>query len=203
MRMREYTGPDDYFDEDYVQEWARRADDRRPFRAQFFDAFAAELLPLGAARILELGSGPGFLAEHLLKHCEVAAYHLFDFSPHMLTLSRSRLAPFGDRLRFHQGSFLDEGWWQSLPGPFDVITSMQALHEVRRTDRLPRLYAECRLLLAPGGTMLIADKLDDHAKSAAERFTADTHLTASAAAGFNEIRQVCEAGDLFMFSAKN
>jgi DNA-binding transcriptional MocR family regulator len=33
-------GPHDYFDENYVREWAGVANSRRPFRAEFFDAFA-------------------------------------------------------------------------------------------------------------------------------------------------------------------
>lgn len=200
--MRKYTGPHDYFDEGYVREWARSANDRRPFRAQLFDAFARELQPLGAARILELGSGPGFLAEHLLKHCDVAAYHLLDFSPHMLALSRARLAPFADRAHFHQGSFVDEGWSKPLPAPFDAVISMQALHEVRRTERLLPLYAELRSVLAPGGVVLIADKRDGQEEDEAERFTLDAHLAALAAAGFTDHRQVCAAGDLFMLAAR-
>ncbi|HJQ24604.1 MAG TPA: class I SAM-dependent methyltransferase [Blastocatellia bacterium] len=201
--MRNYTGPHDYFDEDYVREWARSADDRRPFRAQFFDAFTAELQPLGAARILELGSGPGFLAEHLLNHCEIAAYDLLDFSPHMLALSRARLAVFGDKISFHQGSFLEEGWWKALPGPFDAVISMQAVHEVRQAERLAPLYGECRLLLKAGGLILIADKRDDEAECEAERFTPDKHLAAFSEAGFKAIRQVYAAGDLFLFAARD
>ena len=200
--MHDYTGPHDYFNEDYVREWERIANSKRPFRAQFFDAFAAQLQQIKAARILELGSGPGFLAEHLLGRSEVTAYHLFDFSPHMLELSRARLAPFADKVSFHQGSFLDEGWWRLLPGPFDVIVSMQAVHEVRRTERLARLYSESRLLLDEGGSILIADKMDE-SKNEAERFTADKHLAALREAGFKAIKQVCAAGDLVLFTARN
>src|SRR2546429_458860 len=138
--MIEYTGPHDYLNKDYVEEWERKANSKRPFRPQFFDAFAAELQPMAETRILELGSGPGFLAEHLLKRCPVASYHLFDFSPHMLELSRTRLFRFSDKTTFHQGSFVDEGWWRALPGPFDAVISLQAVHEVRRVERIPPLY---------------------------------------------------------------
>ncbi|MEN3335411.1 MAG: hypothetical protein V7641_4776 [Blastocatellia bacterium] len=201
--MHEYTGPHDYFDENYVQEWERIANSRRPFRIQFFDAFVAELQQITEARILELGSGPGFLAEHILRRCEVAAYHLFDFSPQMMELSRARLAAFGDRVCFHQGSFLDAGWWTTLPGPFDAIISMQAVHEVQRTARIPPLYAESRLLLKDGGAILIADKMDDLTRNEAARFTPDKHLAGFSEAGFKEIRQVHAAGDLVMFAARN
>src|SRR6266852_3367201 len=93
--MPEYTGPHDYFDPAYVREWARVANSKRPFRTELFDAFAAELTALSKPKVLEIGSGPGFLAERVLAQCDVAAYHLFDFSPHMLELSRARLAHCG------------------------------------------------------------------------------------------------------------
>ena len=48
-------------------------------------------------RLLELGCGPGFLAEQLLQNCHISHYTLVDFSPHMLELSRERLAGFKDR----------------------------------------------------------------------------------------------------------
>src|SRR5438128_2451300 len=158
--MHEYTGPHDYFDASYVQHWAQVANVKRPFRAEFFAAFAAELAPLGQAKVLDLGSGPGFLAEHVLRQSEVAAYHLFDFSPPILELSRARLASFGERVCFHQGSFLDAQWWQSLPGPFDAIVSLQAVHEVRGAARIPQLYSEMRLVLAERGMILVADQVN-------------------------------------------
>ena len=163
--MHEFTGPHDYFDESYVREWAGVANSRRPFRAEFFDAFAAEVASLPDPKVLDLGSGPGFLAENILGRCTVASYHLFDFSPHMLDLSRARLESFDDRVFFHQGSFLDAGWWQSLPGPFDVVVSLQAVHEVRNADRIPQLYSELRLLLREGGMMLIADQVNSEKKT--------------------------------------
>ena len=60
--MPEYTGPHDYFDEAYVTEWERIANDRRPFRAEFFNAFAAEVATLDKPRVLDLGSGAGNVA---------------------------------------------------------------------------------------------------------------------------------------------
>src|SRR5215210_1518369 len=125
MVMHKYTGPHDYFNETYVREWASVANIKRPFRQEFFVAFAAELAILQNPKVLDLGSGPGFLAEHILAYCRVASYHLFDFSPYMLELSRARLAGFGACACFHQGSFLDEEWGRELPAPFDAIVSLQ------------------------------------------------------------------------------
>jgi len=197
--MHKYTGPHDYFDETYVSEWERTASDKRPFRAQFFNAFAAEVATLEKPRVFDLGSGPGFLAEHILTHCDVAAYHLFDFSPHMLALSRARLARFTDRVHFHEGSFLDENWWVALPGPFDAIVSLQAVHEVRDARRIARLYAELKLILSEKGVMLIADQVNDEEKQEEHFLTAPEHENALRAAGLKQVRQVYKAGDLALF----
>jgi hypothetical protein len=49
--MPEYTGPHDYFNRDYVREWAKIANTRRPVRIEFFDLFAGELAGFRKARI--------------------------------------------------------------------------------------------------------------------------------------------------------
>ena len=40
--MHKYTGPHDYFNDDYVEEWVSVANSKRPFRHAFFTAFASE-----------------------------------------------------------------------------------------------------------------------------------------------------------------
>lgn len=199
--MHDYTGPHDYFNEVYVNEWASVANSRRPFRAQFFDAFVSELAVLRKLKVLDVGSGPGFLAERILTGCDVASYHLFDFSPHMLELSRARLRDFGETTVFHQGSFLDEEWWQSLPAPFDAIVSMQAIHEVRDGARIPKLYDELKLLLRVGGIILIADEVNDGDKKEMHLLSLSEHEAALLKAGFEKFRRVYAAGDLVMFAA--
>jgi len=197
--MNKYTGPHDYFNNEYVDDWASIANSKRPFRHAFFAIFVAELKKLDHPRVLDIGSGPGFLAARVLNECAVASYHLFDFSPRMLELSRERLKAFGDKTFFHQGSFLDEGWWRSLPDPFDAIVSLQAVHEVRQSNRIPRLYGELGLLLRPGGTILIADEVNDVNSQQEHLLTRDEHQAALTNAGFESVRIAYEEGDLTMF----
>jgi SAM-dependent methyltransferase len=196
-----YTGPHDYFNERYVRQWTNLANLERPFRTEFFDAFAAELRTLSSPRVLDLGSGPGFLAEHVLSRCDIGQYHLFDFSPYMLAGSRARLVNFSDRVGFHEGNFLRDGWWQALPGPFDAVVSLQAVHEVRDADRIPRLYRDLRSLLRDGGIALIADEVNIGDQKAKRLLSVSGHEAALSNAGFNMIRQVYVAGDLVMLSA--
>lgn len=200
--MHDYSGPHDYFNQAYVNEWAGVANTKRPFRPEFFDAFVSELATLQKPQVLDVGSGPGFLAERVLNGCDVASYHLFDFSPHMLELSRARLRDFGESAVFHQGSFLDEQWWQSLPTPFDAIVSMQAIHEARNSARIPRLYGEFRPLLRVGGIILIADQVNDGNRQEEHFLSVGEHEAALSKAGFEGFRRVHAAGDLALFVAR-
>lgn len=199
--MRDYTGPHDYFDPDYVNDWTSIANSKRPFRIELFEAIVSELTILRGSKVLDVGSGPGFLAERVLAGCNVDAYHLFDFSPHMLELSRVRLRYSGDRAVFHHGSFLEEGWWRSLPGPFDAIVSMQAIHEVRQGTRIPKLYGELRLLLEEGGAILIADEVNDGDHTEEHLLSLSEHEAALLNSGFEGFRRVRSAGDLVLFAA--
>jgi SAM-dependent methyltransferase len=197
--MLKYTGPRDYFAQEYVEQWAREANRKRPFREEIFAAFTASLKTLLRIRVLDLGSGPGFLAERVLNECDIAAYHLFDFSPLMLDMSRERLARFADRARFHQGSFAEDGWCQRLPAPFDAVVSLQAVHEVRNSKRIARLYSEIFNITESGGIVLIADKINDESDKEEHHLTAAEHVAALGGSGFESVRTIISAGDLALF----
>mgnify|MGYP000069364254 CR=1 FL=1 len=56
--------------------------------------------------ILELGAGPGYLAEHLIRHCPDIQYTAFDFSDAMHALAKRKLMPSElERCRFITGDF--------------------------------------------------------------------------------------------------
>ncbi|HEX5735345.1 MAG TPA: class I SAM-dependent methyltransferase [Blastocatellia bacterium] len=199
--MQKFTGPHDYFDQDYVDDWAEIANTRRPHRARFFDAFVTELSRLTQPDVLDLGAGPGLLAEQVLARCAVSSYHLMDFSPRMLELARSRLAGFGDRVFFHQVDFLQDHWWQNLRTGFDAVISLQSVHEVGQAEKLSQLYSGARSLITEGGKIIIADKLDFETEEGTGFLTIEDHETALARAGFRDFRRVLEVEDLIMFEA--
>lgn len=99
MSVKEVPSDHDSFDPAYVKHWTESISRYRPERKRLFEVFAAEAARIkkGALSVFELGCGPGFLAEALLKSCEIARYTLLDFSPQMLELSGSRLKKFQDR----------------------------------------------------------------------------------------------------------
>ncbi len=179
--------------------WADKAERRRPVRAQIRQAIGERLESLApGSRILELGSGPGLLAEHVLARCpQLASYTLFDFSEPMLEMSRARLGTFAVA-RFVAGDFRSEDWTRHVAGTYDAVVTMQAVHEVRHKRHVPRLYGQIRELLAPGGVFLVCDRTPDDAspRSAALFMTAEDQVKMLKDAGFVDVQLVAAADAL-------
>jgi SAM-dependent methyltransferase len=135
--------------------WAEAALGKRPVRPEFFETFA-RLVGREDARVLELGSGPGFLADHLLRAWPRLDYVALDFSPAMHQLAAQRLGERAARVRFVDRSFREPDWGRGL-GPFDVVVTHQAVHELRHKDHASTLHAQVRPLLAAGGCYLVCD----------------------------------------------
>jgi cyclopropane fatty-acyl-phospholipid synthase-like methyltransferase len=108
--------------------YAEAADEARPWRSQIRDRIAARVATLAPrARILELGSGPGLLANRVLQQCRnVETCTCMDFSAPMLALSRKRLVAY-PAARFVLARFKSEDWSHRIDGPFDFVVSMQAV----------------------------------------------------------------------------
>ncbi len=102
-------------------------------------------------RVLDLGGGTGALAAAVLEGLPRARVTVFDVDPEMLAVARVRLAAFGDRAEFREGSFLDP-----LPEAGAVMASL-ALHHVHDLDRKTDLYRAILAALTPGGAFLNLD----------------------------------------------
>ena len=181
--------------------WADAADRKRPLRVVVRNAIVERLETLSpGARVLELGSGPGFLAELVLRRCpQLECYTLLDFSEPMLNMSRERLAPF-PAARFVLGDFRAAEWTTRVEAPFEAIVSMQAVHEVRHKRHVPRLYRQIRELLVPAGLFLICDRTpeDDSPRSTALFMTEQEQLQTLRATGFVDVQSLM-TGDAIAF----
>jgi len=104
-----------------------------------------------AARVLDLGGGTGALSAAVLRGLPEARVTLLDVDRAMLDEARRRLASFGDRVEYREGSFLDP-----LPAADAVVASL-ALHHVRDLGTKTELYRAIHAALIPGGVFLNLD----------------------------------------------
>jgi SAM-dependent methyltransferase len=175
--------------------------EKRPYRVRMFEAFARELRDLPSPRILELGSGPGFLAEQLLSTLQPSRYLMLDFSPAMHALARERLgAPSG--VESVERSFKEPGWTRDL-GVFDAVITMQAVHELRHKRHAVALHREVRTLLQGAGCYLVCDHFAGEGGMRNEELymTCAEQCSALRAAGFREVHEVVRIGSLTLHRA--
>ncbi len=156
MLLQDVPSPIDLTRMDDAREWAQQAMLKRPWRTEFFAEFARVLDEGEAQQVLELGSGPGFLARHLLEALPQIQYTALDFSAAMHELAAERLGALQSRVRFVERSFREPAWVEGL-GPFDHVVTHQAVHELRHKRYTPMLHEQVRGLLAPGGRYLVCD----------------------------------------------
>jgi SAM-dependent methyltransferase len=206
MSVKDVPSDHAFFDPAYVKHWMESISRYRPERQKLFKVFAEETQRIEKPElsVLELGCGPGFLAEALLTNCQIARYTLLDFSPLMLELSGHRLAKFKDQAVFIQRDFKKDGWSAALAGAFDMIVSLQAVHELRHASRIPKLYRQLYSLLIPGGTVLICDHVNPSspdAYRAAHFMTVQEHLSLFGKVGFVNAREICSSADLSLMAA--
>lgn len=196
---------DDWQSAAEVAAWVEAADRKRPWRAKVRDCIAGHVAALPpSARVLELGSGPGLLAECVLQHCpRLASYTLLDFSTHMLSNSRERLARFSSA-RLVLASFKSPDWVEHVGGPFDCVVSMQAVHELRNKRHAPNLYRQIYQVTAESGRILICDHVpfDDSARSIALYMTEEEQLRALSSAGFESPQTVLSLNGLLLYACE-
>lgn len=151
---------------DWVDRWDRQQEVYVPFREQRFQVMLDTVEHLivraggkSAFRVLDLGCGPGALAERLLPRFPQASYVGADVDPVLLHLGREITAHFGDRCALRTVDLALADWPSGVGDePFDVITSSTALHWLTPAELAMTLTHAYRLL-NPGGLFFNADNL--------------------------------------------
>ncbi|HET6866819.1 MAG TPA: class I SAM-dependent methyltransferase [Solirubrobacteraceae bacterium] len=170
--------------------------------------------------ILDLGGGTGALSSAVLAGLPNSRVTVLDVDADMLAEARRRLAGFGDRVSFEEGSFLDP-----LPAADAVVASL-ALHHVHDLEAKTALYRAILDALSPGGVLMNLDaavtegtrlnglvfdrmaiRMGDHGISDAEArghfaswadedryFPLDAELAALREAGFDEVECLWRRG---------
>jgi GNAT superfamily N-acetyltransferase/SAM-dependent methyltransferase len=183
--------------------WAAEALHKRPERTQIFAAFANELVRTDRRRVLELGSGPGFLALHVLEADPSIELTLVDFSAAMHELARERLGALAERVRFVLADFREPAFARELD-LYDAVITNQAVHELRHKARAVGLHARVKNLLVRDGLYLVCD----HFAGEGGMSNSDLYMTeaeqrnALRAAGFKHVDLLLALGSLVLLRAR-
>jgi SAM-dependent methyltransferase len=187
-----------------AREWAATVTSKRPWREQFFQQFINELRAVDGAplRVLELGSGPGFLAQRILEAIPSVNYTMLDFSPAMHELARERLGSLMRHVRPVLADFRNESWSEGL-GEFDAVVTMQAVHELRHKKHARAFHQTVRSLLSARGRYLVCDHYagGDGMANTTLYMTVDEQRRCLEAAGFGEVTIVLETRGMVLYRA--
>ncbi|HZO46816.1 MAG TPA: class I SAM-dependent methyltransferase [Xanthobacteraceae bacterium] len=203
-RADDVPSPIDLRAMDDAREWAATVMSKRPWREQFFQQFIHELRGLDGSplRILELGSGPGFLAQRILRAIPSVEYTMLDFSQAMHELARERLGPLMQHARPIVVDFKQDRWSEGL-GRFNAVVTMQAVHELRHKKHAHALHRSVRSLLSPRGHYLVCDHYagGDGMANTALFMTVAEQRDCLEAAGFGTVTNVLETHGLVLHRA--
>lgn len=120
-------------------------------------------------RVLDLGTGPGPLAERILRQFPGSQVVGVDFDPVRLRVAEVAMAPNGSRVDWVRADIRREDWSAELPtGRFDAVVSSLALHWLEKGE-LRRLFRDLHQLLRPGGLLVNGDFLPSERTEPARR----------------------------------
>ncbi len=140
---------------DWIKRDVTRDEQRRP-RIRNMVEMAA--LPRDAAvQVLDVGAGYGLVTEEVLRVFPNAQVMLQDYSDVMFSHARVRLAKAEDQLVYVLCDLSDPGWVEHVGGPFDLIVSAIAIHNLGETKAIARCYRDIARLLKPGAPFLDYD----------------------------------------------
>lgn len=205
MSINDVPSPIDFHDPDAVKAWIEETATKRPWRPEFFNAYVEMLNrkfhhPFS---VLELGAGPGLLAQQILQRCAIHYFVVLDVSAAMLSIAGQRLEPFCERTRLVQRDFRSANWVDGM-GDFDAIISMQSVHEVRHKQHIPALLAQIYGLLIPNGLFLFGDHYaepDNPSKHPDLYLTREDQALALLNARFSNVECVLDKGGIALWSA--
>jgi SAM-dependent methyltransferase len=193
--MKGYVGVQHAFhDAEFVQGWSDRFVPTEP-RLRLFDMILEQVENLGRpeARVLELGTGPGYMARHILQRNSAIRYEALDFSDAFLEVARKTLGELASRVVFTNADLTDQHWPEQLASKPDAIISTWALHDLGGQEPVRNVYARCFELLAEGGVLVNGDFIKPDGTSwdyEPGRFETGRHLDLLREAGFNKPKSI-------------
>jgi SAM-dependent methyltransferase len=181
--------PHDWHSQAYVDQWIKhdesRDEERRPRIRQMIAM--ASLSTAAALSVLDIGAGYGFVTEEVLRAYPNARVTLQDYSDLMLARAKDNLTQSLDRLSFVLADLTDPIWFERVGGPFDLIVSAIAIHNLRALDKIAAVYRGIAQLLKPGAPFLDYDLFAQHGGI-------ETHIGMMQEAGMSRVSRTWDDG---------
>ncbi len=186
----------EFHDEEFANEWAEKFRPT-PARMRLFKTILKEISILDKERvsILELGIGPGFLADFLLKKIGHAKYLGLDFSESMLKLAARRTTSYKDRIGLVQADLINEDWTAKIKEIPDVVVSTWTLHDLFSGETILKVYKSVFDTLPQGGVLLNGDFIkpeESDFEYEGGRIRPSEHLKLLRSAGFRDVKLIAE-----------
>jgi SAM-dependent methyltransferase len=158
----DHDHPHDWQSDRYVADWIARDARRMAERMPILEALIAAVPfpPDATIEVLDVGCGAGVVSEAVLDAFPAAHLTLQDFSDHMLARARERFSTHDRAIRYVQCDLLDPAWPQQVGGPFDLVVSGIAIHNLKDLAAMAACYEAVHGLLKPGGCFLDYDHFD-------------------------------------------
>lgn len=182
----------EFHNERFSEEWANKFTPT-PQRLSLFNTIAKNITneKKEAISILELGIGPGYLADHLLKELVKVDYVGLDFSESMLRIAARRTINTKNKISFIQADLINENWPDKLKKSPDIVVSTWTLHDLFNKDNIFNVYKSVIELLPKGGLLLNGDFIkpeESNHEYEGGRIRPSEHIKLLQLAGFSSVK---------------
>lgn len=180
-----------FHDAEYAQSWADRfkvTEERLSCFEHLGDLIEPELSK--SSTILELGTGPGYLAAYLLDRFTCARYLCLDYSAAMREIAGRPLEAHRARVSFLEADLIHPSWDVVVPEKCAVVVSTWALHDLGSKTAVESVYLAASRVLTTRGLLLNADFVkptDCHVEFEGGRFLIAEHLESLRRAGYVDV----------------
>lgn len=156
-----HDDPEQWRNAAFVGEWVGKDDGRPQDRVQpMRDALAATGYGGDdALTAMDIGAGYGLFASEVLRAFPNAVVTLQDVSEPMFEIARERFADQASHMRFALCDLGTSAWTSKVGGPFDLVVSSIAIHNLYNESLIERVYNDVHGLLKPGGTFINVDHI--------------------------------------------
>lgn len=185
-----------FHDMEFSQGWADRFEPT-PERIRLFKTilYHIQTLEMEEPVVLELGIGPGFLANFLLESSAKIQYEGLDYSQPMLNMASERTKKHGTRINFTQADLIHDDWIGKLKRTPNVIVSTWALHDLFEKGNILNVYRSVYSILPIEGIFLNGDFIKPETSNfeyEGGRIKPSEHLELLQSAGFDNFECLAE-----------